>query len=174
MSVIEIVPLAEAVTGPCSCCNEVTHHLRGEVRRDGARHAVYYVRWIAERLDEHSEWLIDIEGDPSGASDERCLVALRCRSHRHWPAFMVVDAARKSWGKQVAPGGRDLAATDVVGQAIAAEAYAVVDQVLVQDPRVRAQFAAMAAAEPTRWRRWLSDRRRRRAARRRKQVGPHT
>ena len=155
---LRVVPLQEATTGPCSCCGLTTHNLRGEVYAGDTLRAVYYVRWTAERLDGHAEWLLDLgEGRNVPASD-RSIVALRCRSHQKGPAFMVVDALRTSWGPSVAKGGRPLTVQDVVDQPIASVAYAVADQVLVQDARVTALMSAMHAAEPPRWRRWLADR----------------
>jgi hypothetical protein len=155
---LRVVPLQEATTGPCSCCGLTTHNLRGEVYAGDTLKAVYYLRWTAERLDGHAEWLLDLgEGRNVPASD-RSIVALRCRSYRQAPAFMVVDALRTSWGPSVANGGRPLTVQDVVDQPIASMAYAVADQVLLQDPRVTALMRSMYAAEPPRWRRWLADR----------------
>ena len=162
MTDIEIVPTDHAITGPCSCCNLMSHNVRGEARVNGNLRAVYYVRWMPERLDGHAEWTLDMGNGRDVPIAERSIVALLCRSHRRWPAFMVIDAARTSRGTEVFRCGQALAAADVVGRPIATEAYAIVDQVLAHDPRVTELFHAMAAAEPSRWRRWLMDRRNRR------------
>jgi hypothetical protein len=154
---LRVIPLQEATVGPCSCCGLTTHNVRGEVYSDDTLRGVYYVRWTAERLDGHAEWLLDLGNGRDVPASQRSIIALRCRSHCKWPAFMVVDALRTSWGPSVAKCGRALTVQEVVNQPIAAVAYAVADQVLLQDPRVATLMSAMYEAEPARWRRWLAD-----------------
>jgi hypothetical protein len=155
---IHIAPLNESAHGPCPCCGDTTHTVWGEARVDGATRAIYYVRWSPQHLDEHAVWLLYIGSWGSAPATERVAVALHCRSHRRWPAFMVVDAQRTPWREGAARLGRLLRAAEVVGQAVAHEAYAIVDQVLAQDRRVTELMRAMLTAEPPRWRRWLADR----------------
>jgi hypothetical protein len=158
MSTIQIAPLNQSAHGPCACCGDTTRTVWGEARVDGALRAIYYVRWSPEHLSEHAVWLLYIGAWGSAPPHERNAVALHCRSHGRWPAFMVIDAHRTPWGEGAGRLGRALRRADVVGQPVGREAYAIVDQVLVQDPRVQELMHAMFAAEPPRWRRWLADR----------------
>src|SRR5918999_3470200 len=158
MSEIRIAPLNQSVHGPCSCCGDTTRTVWGEARVDGAIRAIYYVRWSPEHLDEHAVWLMYIGRWGDAPPAERVAVALYCRSHGHWPGFMVVDARHTPWGEGVARLGQPLRRVDVVGQPIGVEAYAIAEQVLIQDSRVSELMQTMFAAEPPRWRRWLADR----------------
>jgi hypothetical protein len=155
---MQITPLNQSVHGPCSCCGDTTRTVWGEARADGALRAIYYVRWSPEHLDEHTVWLLYIGPWGSAPPEQRVAVALYCRSHGRWPAFMVVDAHYTPWGEGVTRLGRPLRRGDVVGQPIGVEAYAIAEQVLIQDSRVTELMRTMFTAEPPRWRRWLADR----------------
>lgn len=159
MTRIAIVPLQESTTGPCACCGDLTHTVRGDVVVDGNHRGAYHVRWSPQRLAEHAEWMLDLGESSSVPREKRMEVALRLRSHRRWPGFMVVDATSTSWGDQVHACGRALSRDEAVGQPIGRFAYAIVDRVMVEDPRVTALVRGLIAAEPPRWRRWLADRR---------------
>jgi hypothetical protein len=94
-------------------------------------------------------------GDGATAAD-RSLVTLDYRATEEGPAFMVIDAA----GRPAAESGlvdRALARSEVVGQAVAEEAFAVVDAVLVQDVRIAELLGQYQMGPPPRkswWRFW--------------------
>jgi hypothetical protein len=95
------------------------------------------VHWTLTRVHDHGahfDLIIGRWGERTTAAD-RVLVALEYRVLESGPAFMVIDAASRPAATNELV-GRALAREEVIGRPIAAEAFAIVDAVLAQDPRV--------------------------------------
>jgi len=107
----------------------------GHVFEAGEARAVYYVRWNENGPDE-AEFVVSVGewGDESEAAERDCVAALG-RCHEGRLAFMLIDAANSSFGEQEFL-GRKRSADEVRGQDLSRLVFRVLDQVLVDDPRV--------------------------------------
>ena len=127
----------------------------GEACVDGVQRAAYYVQWKAERLLDDVAFFIILGPWDRDVPAERVGVALKCRMRKRGPGFMVVNAADSSWGAAGRKAGRHLQRDQVIGTPLAAEAFAIVDQVMYQDSRVRQRLAdaykAHVASAVRRW-----------------------
>ena len=137
MQSLSVEPTEAAEFGPCDCCASTTRRVWGFVHDSDRTVAAYFVQWAVGRGADHGA-LFDLVlgrwGDGAQAAD-RVLVTLDYRITDTGPGFMVIDSA----GRPAAdPGmvGRALRRAEVVGQAVAAEAFAVADAVLSQDARI--------------------------------------
>jgi hypothetical protein len=123
--------------GPCGCCGGETRTVWGYVHRGDEAVAAYFVAWTRGQVGRHGaniDLVLGEWGDRTGAQD-RYTVSLAFRRTDRGPAFMVIDSA----GRPVA--SSDLAANhlgraDVIETPVAADAFAIVDAIWLQDDRV--------------------------------------
>jgi hypothetical protein len=137
MEALSVEPTESADFGPCECCGDSTHRVWGFVHSSDSTVAAYFVQWTVGRVPDHGA-LFDLVlgrfGEQSSARD-RSLVTLDYRLLETGPTFMVVDAdGRPADDRSFV--GRALCRADVIGQPIAAKAFAVADAVLADDARV--------------------------------------
>jgi hypothetical protein len=137
MDALAVEPAGSRDDGPCACCGHNSRCVWGCVRAPDGALASYFVHWTLGRVADHGanvDLIIGRWGDEASASD-RVLVALTYRLSESGPAFMVIDAdGRTASSSELV--GRALARAEVVGQPIAEQAFAIIDAVLAQDPRV--------------------------------------
>lgn len=109
--------------------------LWGYVFEDERARAVYYVRYNDTRF-EQAEVVVSVGEWGEGSTPEKrdCLAAL-ARKYEGRLAFMLIDAADSSFADQAFLGSMR-AAADVRGTDLARRAFAILDEVLVQDERV--------------------------------------
>jgi hypothetical protein len=109
----------------------------GYVHRRAGTVAADFVQWTLGEVDRHGahfDLIIGKWGTDSDRSD-RCSVSLEFRRTEKGPSFMVID----SGGRPVASSdliGKSLARDEVIGTALAQEAFAIVDAVWLQDARI--------------------------------------
>jgi hypothetical protein len=134
---LEIEPTGSADFGPCECCGNNSRRVWGLVRTAEAALAAYFVQWTLSRVRDHRanfDLIIGRWGDGASARD-RVLVALEYRVQQSGPSFMVIDAGdREAASSELV--GRALTRKQVIGKPIAKKAFAIVDAILAQDPRV--------------------------------------
>ncbi len=134
---LRVEPTESRDFGPCPCCGSQTRRVWGFVHSSAGTVAAYFVQWAVGRVHDHGalcDLILGRWGEGTTAA-ERVLVTLDYRLTDTGPAFMVIDSAgRPAAGSDLV--GRALARAEVVGQPIAAEAFAVVDAVLAQDGRI--------------------------------------
>jgi hypothetical protein len=127
----------------------------GVARVDGAQRATYDVQWKLERPVDDAVFFIILGPWDRDVPAERVGVGLKCRMTKRGPGFMVIDAASSSWGAAGKKAGTHLQRDQVIGTPLAAEAFAIVDQVMYQDHRVRQRLAdayrTLMANAPRRW-----------------------
>ncbi len=117
--------------------------------------AAYFVQWAVGRVPDHGalfDLILGQWGNATTAAD-RVLVTLDYRLNDTGPAFMVIDSA----GRPAAESeliGQALARAEVIGQPVAAEAFAVADAVLAHDARIAELTRHRAAWGPTPPRPW--------------------
>ena len=154
-SEIQITAVDEATEGPCACCGTTNRTVWGDARVDGVQRATYYVQWKPERPVEDAVFFIILGPWDRDVPAERVGVALKCRMTKRGPGFMVMDAAGSSWGAAGKKAATHHHRDQVVGTPLAAEAFAIVDQVMYQDNRVRERLAdsyrALVASAGKRW-----------------------
>jgi hypothetical protein len=131
----------------------------GDARVNGTQRATYYVQWQPERPLEDAVFFVILGPWDRDLVAERVGVAAKCRMTKRGPEFMVIDAANRSWGAAEKNAGVRLQRDQVVGTPLATELFAIVDQVMYQDARVRQRlretYEALLAIRPRRWWEWL-------------------
>lgn len=159
MQSFSIIPGKESSHGPCKCCGDTTRTVWGKVHRDGAMHALYWVRWSPQHLDDVAHWRVVVGAwDEGTGPNARSAVALMSRFDGGRPSFMVVDPTAIALGPGQSAPAISLGRDEVVGQPIAKHVFAIVDEVMIKDPRVGQMMVDMWKAEPARWWRWLKKR----------------
>lgn len=155
---LQVEPTESADLGPCECCRSVTRRAWGFVHGSGNTEVKYSVQWAVGRVSDHGA-LFDLILTPQtdkGTPAERLLVALNYRLTQTGPEFMVIDGS----GRPAAKSGlvsRALARSEVIGEPVAEEAFAVVDAILEQDVRVAELLGDYRMGSPRRkpwWRFW--------------------
>lgn len=122
--------------GPCPHCGKHSRCVWGEVYRQGAMWAVYYVRWTVEQ-SEHPACFDFVIGDwgYDTAASNRFAVSLLYRNDDEAQGFMVVDAADRPVGES-SLAARALRRDEIVGQPLAPGIFQIADAILLSDPRV--------------------------------------
>lgn len=130
-----IEPDGAAVHGACSHCGRETRSVWGYVSRDGAAHAVYFIRWTDGHLDDGAQLAVSVGrwGDGTSGVDRRT-VGLECRMGDDRPAYMVIDAASTMWADRELL-GEMLARAAVLSDPIRDQVFAIADAVAAEDPR---------------------------------------
>jgi hypothetical protein len=143
MDALEVEPTGANDYGPCECCGNHSRCVWGFVHTPEASLASYFVHWTLTRVADHGanfDLIIGRWGEGTSARD-RVLVALEYRLLESGPGLMVIDAgARPTASSELV--GRALTRAEVVGRPIAEQAFAIVDAVLAQDPRVAEWYGA--------------------------------
>lgn len=155
---LQVEPTEAADRGPCECCGSLTRVTWGFVHGSASSEVPYFVQWTLGRVTDHGalfDLILTQPGDDA-APPGRVLVTLDYRLTETGPGFMVIDAA----GRPAADSDlvdRALARSEVVGQPVAAEAFAVADAILEQDPRVAellGEHSMVSAGRKAWWRFW--------------------
>jgi hypothetical protein len=137
MDKLQIEPTGINDYGPCACCGNNSRCVCGLVRTPQSVIASYFVHWTLKRVADHGanfDLILGKWGEQSSSAD-RCLVSLAYRLFEDGPQFMVIDGQdRPAANSELV--GRVLGRSEVIGQPIAQEAFAIVDAILAQDPRV--------------------------------------
>jgi hypothetical protein len=123
--------------GHCDCCGNDSRCVWGMVHDGDATVAAYWMHWTVGHLSDpgaNLDLILGRWGDETSAED-RVLVSLLHRQQPDGsPALMVIDAAERPRAKGDLARNA-LARTDVVGTALAAQVFALVDAVYEQDGR---------------------------------------
>jgi hypothetical protein len=148
MDALSIEPMGQNDFGPCDCCGNASRCVSGFVHDADAAVAAYFVHWTPGRVADHLpnfDLILGRWGEGATARD-RCMVAMQYRLLDSGPAFMVIDPeGRPSATSDLV--GKALARSEVIGQPIAAQAFAVVDAILAQDERVAELFGKSTSSE---------------------------
>lgn len=155
---LRVEPTEAEDFGPCECCGAATRRVWGFIRNAAASRTTYFVQWAVGRVPDHGalfDLIVDERG-PGATAVDRLLVTLEYRLTDSGPEFMVVDAAERPAAKSGLV-TRALARSEVIGQAVATDAFAAVDAVLAQDIRVAELLGNHRLGPPRRkswWRFW--------------------
>ena len=125
---------------PCTDCRNTTKTVWGFVSKNGAAYAVYYARWTSGHLDRGAQLYVSIGGwgEPNPITS-KVSVGLDSRMGEDRPGFMVVDATILPWS-QHAELGRPLTRQDALSSGAADAAFAIIDEVVEKDTRLRSFY----------------------------------
>jgi hypothetical protein len=122
--------------GTCECCGRVSKTIWGDISLQGDSVAVYFIQWTMGASEHYPN--VDIvfgawgEGTDPG---QRVLVSMLFRPAADGGSFMVIDGdGRPSDNRELC--GRALKRIEVIGTSLAQEAFALVDAIWLQDPRI--------------------------------------
>jgi hypothetical protein len=137
MEFLRVEPTGVRDFGPCDCCGNNSRSVWGLIHSAEGTIASYFVQWTLTRIADHGanfDLILGQWGEKATPLD-RCLVSLAFRLFDNGPQFMVIDGrSRPAATSELV--GHILRRNDVVGQPIATRAYAAVDAILAQDPRL--------------------------------------
>ena len=134
---LRVEQAGSADTGKCQCCGRTSRRVWGYVYSGQTTLAAYFIHWtLGHVLDRGAniDFIVGRCGDGTNP-DDRCAVSLAYRQLDSGPSFMVLDATTRDIAKNSLV-GRALARTEVIGQPIADDVFAVCDAVWMQDPRI--------------------------------------
>jgi len=122
--------------GPCPDCGTDTRRVWGHVRRGGDPFAAYFVEWTIGRPD-HGAFFDLIVGDwgEGTSSADRWGCSLDYRIIEGKGAFMVIDSSQRPLASSNLVGNL-LARRHIIGTERAGAVFALVDAVLLQEPRI--------------------------------------
>ena len=138
------VPISEFETeklgetaGQCACCGRTSRRVWGRVDgRDGTV-AVYFVTWTADHLAENGaniDLIVGSWGDETSSTD-RVAVSLIHREGEGGAEVMVVDVDAQQFD-HAALAQSGLRRDEVIGTPLAAQIFAIVDAICLQDDRL--------------------------------------
>jgi hypothetical protein len=148
---LEVEPEDTSHSVKCECCDHTTHTIFGFVHYDtGATVSAYCVKWTVDN-PEHPPWfLLSIGpwGDGTSGND-RVTVASILRFHESKPNFTVVNAEELEWRDESLVGFH-LSREQVMGSPVAKTAFALIDEIVAHDPRVRGFIESQASFDAVR------------------------
>jgi hypothetical protein len=122
---------------PCPDCANTTKTVWGLVDNDSGAYAVYYARWTSGHPERGALLYISMRGwGEEGDPRDKVAVGLDSRMGDDRPGFQVVNASELSWSKHDQL-GRPLGRDEAFASGAAQEAFAIVDELIEQDDRVR-------------------------------------
>ena len=114
----------------------MTHRVWGYVYDNDAALAAYFVEWTPGHVERSANFdlIVGRWGDETSASDS-VAIALEFRCLNSGPAFMVVNAEARPVARN-ANVGRALTREQVTGTELAQTAFAVCDEIFLNDGRL--------------------------------------
>ena len=123
-------------TGSCDCCGRSSRNVWGFAYAEGRCLAAYFVQWTLGHIPDRGANIDLVLGEWGEAAtpERRSALALAYRLTETGPSMMVIDAEnRRAASSDLV--GRALTRQEVIGTAVAHEAFAIADAVLAQDAR---------------------------------------
>ena len=135
---LEVAEVKRHDGGPCPCCGEPTELVWGFVNDETAGPlCVYYVQWTprAASHDAHFDLIVGPWGEGTCADDR---VGVSLVYQRDAASLAIVDAATRPFAHDQQVFGRALARDTLLGTALAATVYQLLDAIWQRDTRLRA------------------------------------
>ncbi len=123
--------------GPCECCGDMSRKITGFVYRGDAAIAAYFVEWTLGQVDRHGahfDLIIGLWGEGARPGDRQA-VSVEFQRTAEGPGFMVIDSTDRPFSSSDLV-ERGLRRDEVLGTALAKEAFEVIDTIWLQDDRV--------------------------------------
>ena len=137
MGQITLEPTGSSDFERCECCGQNSRTVWGLARRDGGAQATYFVHWTLGKVADdgaHFDLILGRWGDSATKAD-RYAVSLEYRRTEQGPAFMVIDATERPIAHNELV-GRALRRNEVIGTAMATQAFELVDAIWLKDRRI--------------------------------------
>jgi hypothetical protein len=133
---LNIEPIGSNDYGPCSCCGNMSRTVWGYVHSPSEPIAAYFVQWTRNNPEHGANFdlILGAWGDQA-QPHQRQAIALAYRVVDGQGSFMVIDAKTRPFATSELIGAA-LDREQVIGQPIAAQAFAVVDAVMLKDDRI--------------------------------------
>lgn len=133
---LEVDAENQAQFGPCSCCGQMTSRVWGYAYRGDAALAAYFVEWTPGHPNREASFdlILGRWGGEAEATDRKA-VSLAFRHLGTGPAFMIQDAQARPVGTSSLV-SMALRREQVLGTALAKDAFAVCDLVYLAHPRL--------------------------------------
>jgi hypothetical protein len=143
---LTVTPWKES-SGTCDCCGRTSRTVWGDISAADQTLAVYYVQWAVGSADHNPNFDLIIGTWGEGADPKRrCLVSLVYQP-RHQGGFMVIDGESRP-ANTPSLCGRALKRAEVIGTALAKEAFQFVDAIWLHDSRIAEVRSLSHEAEP--------------------------
>ena len=124
-------------SGPCRCCGNMSRTVWGYLSHAENPLAAYYVHWTLGRVDHGANFdLVVGEWGEGTSPKDRAVVAVAFRWMSNGPEFMVIDAEGRPAAKAGALADRALRRDQVIGTPLAAEVFAMLDAIWLNDQRI--------------------------------------
>jgi hypothetical protein len=137
MAEITLEPTGSSDFEHCECCGERSRTVWGLARRDGNADAAYFVHWTLGKVADdgaHFDLILGRWGEGATPAD-RYAVSVEYRRTDRGPAFMVIDATTRPIARNELV-TRALRRDEVVGTALAAHVFELVDAIWLTDRRI--------------------------------------
>ena len=134
---IIIEPTGSKDTGVCDCCGRSSRCVWGTAHAEGRVVAAYFVHWTLGHVPDRGANIDLILGEwgQTATADRRCAIAMAYRLTDTGPSMMMIDAKTRPLATSPLA-ERALDRIEVIGTALAQDAFAVADAVLAKDSRV--------------------------------------
>ena len=133
---LDVEPTDSSDYGPCSCCGNLSRTVWGFVHSPDATVAAYFVQWTLNNPQHGAnvDLIIGEWGEQTRAA-KRQAVSMEYRVVDQQGSFMVIDASTRPVAQSELT-GEALSREEVIGEPIAAIAFAVADAIFVNDERI--------------------------------------
>lgn len=123
--------------GPCECCGDNSRKVTGFVYRGDVAEAAYFVEWTLGQVGRHGAHFDLILGrwGEGATSSDRHAVSVEFRRTDKGLGFMVIDATDREVSRNELV-ERGLRRDEVVGTALATEAFDIIDTIWLKDERI--------------------------------------
>lgn len=134
---VTIEPTGSNDTGICDCCGRSSRSVWGIAYSKGHCQAAYFVHWTLGHIVDRGANIDLIIGEwgEAATAESRRAIALAYRLTDTGPSMMVIDARTRPFSNSPLV-GKALRRDEVLGTAVAKNAFTIADTVLTQDQRV--------------------------------------
>ena len=133
---LEVEPDGES-SGHCDCCGSTTRMVKGWVHAPEGTLAAYFVRWTDGHLAENGaniDFIIGRWGEGASAENRVAVSLVHREDEETGPWVTVIDAHDRPVGTSSLVGSA-LTRDEVIGTPLAAQVFALIDAIYVQDSR---------------------------------------
>ena len=124
-------------SGHCDCCGRTTRNVKGWIHTPEGTLAAYFVQWTEGHLAENGaniDFIIGRWGDGASAEQRVAVSLIHFEDEEMGPSVMVTDAGGRPVSQSSLVGSA-LTREEVIGTPLAAQVFALIDAIFVQDPR---------------------------------------
>jgi hypothetical protein len=138
MIAYEVEPYADAVSGVCECCGNVSRQITGFVHENDVTILGYSFNWTVGRFPDHPANIDLVMGEwgDVASPEQRFLISMLLTVRDHRPEVLVIDSGNRPMAYKSDLVSRALRRDQVVGTPLATKVFALIDAIFLDDPRV--------------------------------------